>query len=97
MGDNPPEQLGFDRLLDSSAAARALGVSRWVTSAIKSASRGCKDSPFTGRYTTLRRLHAWLTRYPDFVASHIHRKRHGRWPSSGPKPRSDDNQRNLGQ
>lgn len=70
--DNESEAYKHRRL-NSTSAARELGVSRWVTSAIKLAGRVYNDSPFDGRYTTPDKLEAWFRRHRGFVASHFHR------------------------
>lgn len=66
--------------LDATKLAACLGVSTWVVKGMKIAAAQHGDSPFMGRYTTLRRASAWFDRHPEFVASHHLRKcpaRHG--------------------
>ena len=58
------------KLLDSTKLAGELGVSTWVMKGAKRAATHYKDSPFTGRYTTIQRFMSWLERHPDFVANH---------------------------
>lgn len=72
LRDNKPNPIG-SRRLNSTTAAQFLGVSRWVTSAMKLAGRVYNDSPFDGRYTTPDKLEAWCKRHRGFVASHFHR------------------------
>lgn len=62
-----PEKL----LTTAQAQGEALGVSRWTIQAMRKASRGTKDNPFTGRLTTYSRMMKWLRTHPDFVASRV--------------------------
>jgi len=62
--------FGDTRLLNSKQLARAMGVSGWVIKGIKRAAQGSTDTPFIGRYSTLRRIEGWMSRNPKFVASH---------------------------
>jgi hypothetical protein len=57
-------------LMNSRQIAARLGVSPFVLKGIKRAGKGFGDTPFTGRYSTLPRIHEWLKRHPEFVASH---------------------------
>lgn len=61
------------KLLNSTALAKELGVSRWVPSAVKLAGAHWGDSPFVGRFTTVEKFMAWMEKHPTFVASHWHR------------------------
>jgi hypothetical protein len=63
------------KLLDATETAKTLGVSTWVIKGLKIASAASGDSPFTGRYTRVSLVLAWLDRHPDFVASHYIRHR----------------------
>lgn len=71
-GHTPVSAIG---LLNSKQLAYALGVSPWVLKGIKRAGAAAGDSPFVGRYSTLRKIQAWLDRNPQFVASHHLRNR----------------------
>lgn len=61
--------------LDATKLAARMGFSTWVIKGMKVAAAHRGDSPFTGRYTTLRRAHEWLEQNPEFVASHHLRKK----------------------
>ena len=70
-GENHINDFTADsRLLNSKQLAQAMGVSGWVIKGIKRAAQGSKDTPFIGRYSTLRRIGEWMNRNPTFVASH---------------------------
>ncbi len=56
--------------------AFAVGVSRWTVQAVKRASKGKPDCPWTGRFTTARRFQRWIFDHPDFVASNVMRPQH---------------------
>jgi hypothetical protein len=76
-GAKPPQveqpPLGPDvQLQNYAAVTRATGLGRWTLGAIKRASRGEPDSPFTGRITTARRLNRWLADHPQFVPRRIY-------------------------
>ncbi len=58
-------------LMNSRQISATLGVSPFVIKGIKKAAQVFGDTPFTGRYSTLPRIHDWLERHPDFVASHF--------------------------
>jgi hypothetical protein len=51
--------------------ADATGLSRWSVAAIKCASRGQPDSPWSGRFTTASRIEKWLFAHEDFIASRV--------------------------
>jgi len=66
--------MSVERILSTNrAVANAVGLSRWAIEAIKAASRGQPDCPWSGRYTTARKVNRWLFRHPEFVASKVHR------------------------
>lgn len=73
--------------------AKATGLSTWAVSAIKKATRDSEDSPFSGRYTTKRRIHNWLFTHKDFVASRVHRAEEPDSHSSPPSGTPIDPQR----
>lgn len=56
--------------LDATKLALCLGVSVWIIKGMKIAGSKAGDSPFMGRYTTLRRATDWLASHREFVASH---------------------------
>lgn len=59
-----------DDLLNSTELAARLGVSVWVVQGLKMAA----PELFTGRYTTERKVRAWMDAHPEFVASHYRRR-----------------------
>lgn len=66
-----------DKICRTYAAVTAIepALSEWVLKAIKSASAGRSDCPFTGRLTTVRRLLRWLEAHPAFVPNHFVNRR----------------------
>lgn len=60
-------------------------LTEWTLKAIKTASAGKPDSPFTGRLTTVRRLLRWLENNPAFVPSHFVTRR-APLPEGSPTP-----------
>jgi hypothetical protein len=54
--------------------AKATGLSVWTVSAIRVASRGQSDCPWSSRYTTAAKIKKWLFAHPEFVASRNRRK-----------------------
>lgn len=61
--------------LDATKLARCLGVSTWVVKGMKVAGARAGNSPFVGRYITLRHAAKWLEENPGFVASHHLRRK----------------------
>lgn len=55
-----------EMLLDTAKIARATGFGRPFISAIKAQ----PDSPFSGRYSTVAKVEAWIVAHPDFRSSH---------------------------
>ena len=68
------------------AASLETGLSEWTLRAIKRASRGQPDSPFSGRLTTAARLSRWLESHPDFVPTSILVGQGGHGNDSHPGP-----------
>src|SRR5688572_12905787 len=81
MGENSGTTFDVTRVnpdftrLDATKLARCFAVSTWVIKGLKLAALDSGDSPFVGRYTTLRRASDWFDRHPEFVASHHLRKK----------------------
>jgi len=91
--DDIPDKYRY-KLLKSKQLAEVLGVSEYVTSAIKLAGAEYGDSPFCGIYAFLIDVIAWLRKHKEFVASHFHdaeKRRRGRqmrrFPKKTKKPR----------
>ncbi len=89
--DDIPDKYRY-KLLNSKQLAEALGVSDYVTSAIKLAGAEYGDSPFCGIYAFLHDVVAWLRKHRNFVASHFHeseKRRRGRQKRRFPKPKNE--------
>lgn len=89
--DDIPDKYRY-KLLNSKQLAEALGVSDYVTSAIKLAGAEYGDCPFCGIYAFLHDVIAWLRKHRDFVASHFHdaaKRRRGRQKRRSRKPKNE--------
>jgi hypothetical protein len=75
LDESGPTMISAIGLMNSKQLASALGVSPWIMKGIKRAGAASGDSPFVGRYSTLRKIQSWLDRNPHFVASHHLRSR----------------------
>jgi hypothetical protein len=73
---NPRNKVEPDDLLGTEqAVAEACNVGRWTVTAVKKASRGMPDNPWSGRFTTKRRFSDWLFKHPEFRAYKVLRKK----------------------
>lgn len=78
-----------DRLLKNHAAmTAATGLSSYDLSSIRRAAAETDDNPFTGRWSSERRLLGWIERHPDFKPSTVWKRR--------PEPQDTDRDRPLG-
>jgi hypothetical protein len=65
-----------NKLLNGLALAAATGLGGWVIYGIKKANKlfaaqGLEPLIFTGRYSTPKKIAAWLETHPHFVARHV--------------------------
>lgn len=65
-----------NKLLNGLALATATGLGEWVIYGIKKANKlfaeqGKEALIFTGRYSTPKKVAAWLADHPDFVATRV--------------------------
>jgi len=63
-----------DLIFGEKKIAKACGVGRWTITAIRAASRGQPDCPWSGRFTTVRRIQDWIFNHPEFRAYKVLRK-----------------------
>lgn len=68
--------MNSEKYLDGRRLAEATGLGEWVIYGVKKANKifaeqGREPLIFTGRYSTPKKVSAWIDAHPDFIARHV--------------------------
>lgn len=68
--------MNNEKHMNGRALAEATGLGQWVIYGIKKANKllaqqGREPAIFTGRYSTPKKIAAWVETHPDFIARHV--------------------------